>query len=501
MYFFKNSLFNRRDFLKLCGTALASIPFMNSGHTLFAKNSSEVVDAVIVGGGLSGLITAYLLRDYHVLVLEKNAKPGGRVILKQWNDFHYSMGAAYMGEPDDEMKAFFKELGIHPIRVPPPVDGMAYKGKIVFNTIIPQIVNDNKALRDLLKVSRKLKALNDEGIDEMVYEGSHELGEFSELDKISMHDWLQQERIHPLVQKIIHVENRGLFGVSNADFSFFYSIPEMAFNFDPGDIDNVEELRKELLAGNEEESELYTFKHGMSELINALSRRLKNRVRTHARVTKVTAHDDETVTVWYDHPSGTKKIRAHAVIMATPAPVTAKLVKRGLSHQVLSALRKIRYSSYITIALFLKKRVLYNSWLVACLDTSFSTLNDAIRTQVDPDYRGPSILGIALPPHHARDRSWKNLSDKALMKKIIPELENYFPNLSSLILGYDIERFSYAFPVFYPGYSQILRSLNLDESTKGPIFLAGDYMVYPTLGGAAMSGYKAYEYAQQYAAS
>ena len=38
-----------------------------------------------------------------------------------------------------------------------------------------------------------------------------------------------------------------------------------------------------------------------------------------------------------------------------------------------------------------------------------------------------------------------------------------------------------------------LWTLNKDRSAAGPLFLAGDYMVYPTLGGAAMSAYNAVE--------
>ena len=62
-------------------------------------------------------------------------------------------------------------------------------------------------------------------------------------------------------------------------------------------------------------------------------------------------------------------------------------------------------------------------------------------------------------------------------------MEKYFPEIRSKVTGYDIQRNIEAFPVFTPDYYQILKILNEDNSTLGPLFLTGDYLVYPSFEG------------------
>ena len=52
-------------------------------------------DAIIVGGGLAGLTTAYMLRDKNILVLEKEARFGGRVLSEQVDGLTNNIGTQY----------------------------------------------------------------------------------------------------------------------------------------------------------------------------------------------------------------------------------------------------------------------------------------------------------------------------------------------------------------------------------------------------------------------
>ncbi|MCB0352028.1 MAG: FAD-dependent oxidoreductase [Bdellovibrionales bacterium] len=75
---------------------------------------TERVPLVIVGGGISGLTTAYLLRDLNPVVLEQDKRFGGNSKGQSWNGLDYSIGAAYFiePEPDTEIDALIRELGI-----------------------------------------------------------------------------------------------------------------------------------------------------------------------------------------------------------------------------------------------------------------------------------------------------------------------------------------------------------------------------------------------------
>ncbi len=75
---------------------------------------SEYRPLVIVGGGISGLLSAWQLRDQKPLLLEQASRLGGNSKGEQWGDLRYSIGAAYLSEPDedDDTDLLLKELGI-----------------------------------------------------------------------------------------------------------------------------------------------------------------------------------------------------------------------------------------------------------------------------------------------------------------------------------------------------------------------------------------------------
>ena len=60
---------------------------------------STVYDVVIVGAGLAGLSAAFALRDQRVLLLEREAHPGGRVLTGSSHGIAYDLGAVFAFDP------------------------------------------------------------------------------------------------------------------------------------------------------------------------------------------------------------------------------------------------------------------------------------------------------------------------------------------------------------------------------------------------------------------
>ena len=179
--------------------------------------------------------------------------------------------------------------------------------------------------------------------------------------------------------------------------------------------------------------------------------------------------------------------------MATPAPVTASLVTSGISSEVRETLSGIAYGTYVTLNLFTDGRPWKQAWSASCVGEFFVTLYDSIRTQVSLDYSEKGILGMYIAPATADDTSLFQLSDEQILESALEGLEKYEPGIREKVLGHDIHRFRYAFPVFAPNYYSTLATLYTDASARGPLFLAGDYMVYATFDGAVLSALRAYE--------
>lgn len=83
-----------------------------------AKAANEVVDVIIVGAGLSGLIAARELKKagMSVLIMEANDRIGGRMYGQKTKDGrgYVDRGGQWVGETQYEMKGLVAELGITP---------------------------------------------------------------------------------------------------------------------------------------------------------------------------------------------------------------------------------------------------------------------------------------------------------------------------------------------------------------------------------------------------
>jgi oxygen-dependent protoporphyrinogen oxidase len=84
-------------------------------------SSAEVpaYDAVIIGGGLSGLTTAYLLRNKNILLLEKEARFGGRVKSEQIYEMTNNVGTQFFSDEGGFITRLMDELDIERSRHKP----------------------------------------------------------------------------------------------------------------------------------------------------------------------------------------------------------------------------------------------------------------------------------------------------------------------------------------------------------------------------------------------
>jgi putative NAD(P)-binding protein len=88
----------------------------------------EEVQVAVIGGGISGLATAYKLREYNPVVFELHNRFGGNAQGGTIDGAEFSLGSAYFITPDEGLPLdnFYRELGLHdvvrPDTLPSPVE-------------------------------------------------------------------------------------------------------------------------------------------------------------------------------------------------------------------------------------------------------------------------------------------------------------------------------------------------------------------------------------------
>lgn len=115
------------------GFADDAIPFHSVADVGKLPEPEESVDVAVVGGGIAGLATAYLLRDTGPVLFELRDRFGGNALGEQWRGRRFSLGSAYVIVPDagSLLESFYRELGVHrAARVSFPPDSIEIAGQI-----------------------------------------------------------------------------------------------------------------------------------------------------------------------------------------------------------------------------------------------------------------------------------------------------------------------------------------------------------------------------------
>lgn len=324
--------------------------------------------------------------------------------------------------------------------------------------------------------------------------------EIAKLDDISVRKWFDQLKIPSIFYETYNVTSRGLFGANIDEISALSFIPEIAFDYeDSKPVEAITDLENSEQQGKES-TETFTFQTGITEVTDAIAKILENNILLNSKVTKITLEGSKYHILYTDSSGATQTVTADAVVLATPAPVTLSIASQILSEEQKSILELIPYAPYATVALYSQTPVFRKAFDLAVPDgTFFTDVYDSTWVQRYYDAtlkdKADSIMSIYIGPGTYKDTSLLNLKDEDLLKKIYEWLNSIFPGVASQIVGYDIERFQYGYPVMTPGaYKRLSR---LHRITNGSFVLAGDYMIYPTFEAAVETGFLAAEKATE----
>ncbi len=428
-------------------------------------------DAVVIGGGLSGLSAGYFLRSRNILVLEAESKPGGRARMESFSGtdrfWSYSVGMVYIGEPQGEIGTMFKDLGLSPKLITMPEHSLFSGGKIVPHWLTKDGSNlpdppYGPADREKFGKLQKFFADMTAGHKLAVPIENAEPAVLAEYDKESYWDFLERE-YGRVVAEIGDAYCRDVFGDGARSVSAYAGILYQASERDTS----------------------YTFEGGMGDLPDALHKRLGRRVRTGAFVWNVREIPDG-VEVDFTRHGKDYRARAKVAVMAVSSLI-ARRIAPGLSDEKRQALSQVRYSSYVLVPMRLKRTIWADSFVLWNPKAFFMDLT-LPRADNEPLKRTPGrgqVL-VAYAPLGAEGRPFVlKATDAEIISRTFKDFDLMFPGASQQVREARVVRWGHAMPLPYAGYLTKVRPRV--ARPEGRILFAGVDTQVPAMEGAISS--------------
>lgn len=391
---------------------------------------TEEVSVAVVGGGLSGLATAYLLRRHKPVLFELHDRCGGNSQGEEWLGSKYSLGGAYFITPDEGtfLDRLYRELGArrehrddvggNPVEV---------NGQIVRNFWEDPSRPEHERAAFARYAEIVTSFANDMYPDIPLPEGKDNQW-ILELDRKSFRQDLEERMKMPIPQALAT-------GIQ----AYFYS------SFDAGWEEISAAAGWNFVAA--EEFGRWVCPGGNSFLTDALWRELRDldhgvpsrcagkHVRGRCRVVDVRLAAGDRVQVTYrDSEGGLRSLLARKVVMACPKHVAKHIIHdlEQLDPEKHLALNQVDSRAYLVANVLLNDRVdreLYDLFMLGDVASYPMDENQAEAWARVPDVvngtfsqrsgrrRGVLTLYWALPYNHARfhlifPNSWQAFADR-----------------------------------------------------------------------------------------
>ena len=253
-------------------------------------------DVIIMGAGLAGLTAGFLLKDHNILILEKEERPGGRVLTRSQHGAPYDLGAVFAYPA--QLIPFPLESSI--LNEPRAPIGIFWDHKVHFGRF----------------VSECLKRLGTSAEDMDLLRAFHR---DPERDVTKLADHLQ--------------------AILNGFFQVIH----------PGEIQEyLPERQLDAFIAHDARHP----KAGNDELIQAYKARLKNRILCNARVLSVKEQDNK-VAIRFFSQNVEKTLHSRTVLLTPPAPVVLGILD-SMSKSTRAYLESLQYREGTVVALCIK---------------------------------------------------------------------------------------------------------------------------------------------------
>lgn len=303
------------------------------------------VENLIIGGGISGLSTAWQLsyQGNQVELWEANDYLGGKIGTETSDDGYTTEKAASMVlNFRPEVSSFLKETGLDEfklLRTPTSKRYLISKGHLQKMPIkIAGVL-----FSPLWSFSGKLRLL----LEPFIVKGG---GEHE-----SVADFIRRRFGHEMLDKALGAYVSGTLASDPEKADSFSVLPQLTgLEQRYGSLTAGIFSRKVINRKTASVTEGFSFQGGMGTLIKDLAQQLGSRVHTNYKIIEITSEIDGWL-VKAETPYGERCCIAKNLILCTPAPVTANLLK-PFNHNLFKLISEIEYAPVSVVHLAYKKK-------------------------------------------------------------------------------------------------------------------------------------------------
>lgn len=422
---------------------------------------------VIVGGGLAGLSAAHFLKDFDVLVLEKEDKPGGHARREYFRNGPYPVAAVYLDQPQGVVKDLLDDLKIQASPIRAPAETLRY-GKLAIAEWLSDGVDQfpEDVRPEMRKLSAALKEISTHKMAIPIADSDKDM--LAKYEGITFWDYMSQ--FGALSASIGDMFCKDMFGANSKEVSAFLGLQYIMDMITPSGL---------------------SWPGGLGVLSETLAKELGPRVQTGAMVVS-TRQTPGGVEVQYLKNGKLEKVRADAVVFATHMLITSRVAK-DLSEEKLAAMAKIKYSSYVTVPLSFSEMVWDQGYSLWSTDSIFTDITfDAQNNSHFPGTeKMPGQVAVAYAPmgtaQHEGRYHLQETSDEKILAQVRKDLEKVLPGSVAKLKEARVIRWGHAMPAMGPDYFKDIQPVV--AKPEGRYFFAGEDTQAPALEGAVYSGY------------
>lgn len=419
-------------------------------------------DVVIVGGGIAGLSAAWRLRHWDMVLLESEARVGGRVRSERRGPYFLNWGGHVYAGGNSSTSWLLNDTGVDSVAVPGSLSGLAMNGKLLLKGRIEsypfRIPMPWSSRVGIMKTGAKVglavaKYAKIVGLREGEDEATRQQRVYNFMNDRSFADYVGAlpQDVEALFRPTVTRSAADLDEISAGAGVGYFSL---VWNIGAG-------LSQSIIGGP-------------STLTESIAAALGDRLQREATVDEI-VNKKNSVVVRYRRHGVETEVEARCVVLATPATVSHRIAV-DLDRDVRDALSKIVYGPYVAAAFLTnetERQVWDNAYAIATPKRSFNVLlnmSNIVRGYERERQPGSSLMTFS-PASLARqllDRDDDDIRDIYLR-----DLDQILPNFSEKVVESHIQRWPTGAPYCFPGRGKLQPTLT---RRGGRVFLAGDYL-------------------------